>query len=95
VTHTGGTGSYTINFPAGTWNFDGTNFPAITAIPQPGATPIQLTGDSLAGDGSAHSTLDTGAGEESFSFMVLQHNGPQIAGSARPNAKAISTFASK
>jgi len=95
VTHTAGTGNYTINFPAGTWNFDTTNFPAITAIPQPGATPLQLVGDALFGDGSATFTLNTGTGEESFSFMVLQHNGPQSPGTAPTNAGPLSTFPNK
>ena len=95
MTHTGGTGDYTIQFPAGTFNFDGTNFPAITAIPQPGGTHIQLVGDALFPDGSANYTLNTGAGEESFSFMVLQHVGPQVPGSAPTGGKPVSTFPAK
>jgi hypothetical protein len=92
VTHTAGSGNYAINWPAGTWAFDLTNFPAITAIPQPGGTPIQLVADILHPDGSASWTLNTGAGEESFSFMILQHVGAQNPGTAPPNAKPISTF---
>jgi hypothetical protein len=95
VTHTAGTGNYSIHFPAGTWNFDVTNFPAITAIPQPGATPLQLVGDALFGDGSATFTLNTGTGEESFSFMVLQHKGPQNPGTAPTKAGPLSTFPNK
>src|SRR6476469_923458 len=92
VTHTGGTGTYTIAYPAGTWNFDATNFPAITAIPINGATtPVTAGTGTLFGDGSLTWVLHTGVADEDFGFHILQHNGPNNPGTAPSKGAFITT----
>jgi hypothetical protein len=82
VTHTAGSGSYKITFPAGTFNASGssTNYPVIVAIPVAGNLLLRNIGATVHLDGGFDVTLSTGAGDEEFEFIVVQHNGPNNPG---------------
>jgi hypothetical protein len=82
VTHTAGSGNYKINFPAGTFSASQstTDYPAIVAMPVAGSLLLRDIGANMHLDGSFDVTLSTGAGDEEFEFIVVQHNGPDNPG---------------
>ena len=82
VTHTAGTGDYTINFPAGTFNSAGGGLPAITVNTNFDNVLARVGSVVQNGDGSAsfEVVMADGADHE-FDFIINQHNGPQVAGS--------------
>jgi hypothetical protein len=85
VTHTAGTGDYTINYPAGTFNLNGGGLPAIVADSNfdPVNVHIGLVSEGLDGSASFEVVFDDGADHE-FSFVINQHNGPNTPGTAPP-----------
>lgn len=95
VTHTG-TGTYTITYPAGTFNFDATNFPVIqgTAFPAGGPIPLGWTVATLFGDGHLVYNVYTGSTDAFFDFTLVQHNGPNNPGTAPPTGNSITIHAS-
>jgi hypothetical protein len=81
VTHPS-TGNYTITYPPGTWAFDTTNFPAFTGTPLFTQNEITFGSATLFGDGSLVYNIFTGATDSGFSFVILQHKGPNTPGTA-------------